>query len=147
VRQKNRPAWLLLLRPVAENPGSILPEQVSESAEIWIRDPIEVPRCSRQSGTPYMLNPLHSFFLISSQLQFLTMLIFDGSGIFADLKFSITIRAGNSYFMVEPPFALDSSHLKLIGYFACYDLVTVPGNIQFFVYHVFELWVFLMNLS
>jgi hypothetical protein len=26
---------------------------VSESAEIWIRDPIGVPRCSPQSGTPY----------------------------------------------------------------------------------------------
>jgi hypothetical protein len=41
VRQKNRQAWLLLLRPAAENPRSTLSEQVSESAEIWVRDPIE----------------------------------------------------------------------------------------------------------
>jgi hypothetical protein len=54
VRQKNRPAWLLPLRPAAENPSSILPEQVSESAEIRIRDPIEVPRCQHQSGTLYI---------------------------------------------------------------------------------------------
>jgi hypothetical protein len=54
VRQKNRPGWLLLLRPAAENPRSTLPEQVSQSAEIWIGDPIGVPRCSPQSGTPYI---------------------------------------------------------------------------------------------
>jgi hypothetical protein len=54
VRQKNQPMWLLLLRSATENPRSILPEQVSESAEIWIRDPIGVPRCSPQSGTPYI---------------------------------------------------------------------------------------------
>jgi hypothetical protein len=39
VRQKNQPAWLLLLGPAAENPRSTLLEQVSESAEILIRDP------------------------------------------------------------------------------------------------------------
>jgi hypothetical protein len=55
VRQKNRRTRLLLLRPATENPRSTLPEQVSESAEIWIRDPIGVPRCSPQSGTPYTL--------------------------------------------------------------------------------------------
>jgi hypothetical protein len=54
VRQKNRPAWLLLLRAAAENPRSTLPEQVSKSAETWIRDPIGVSRCSAQSGTPYI---------------------------------------------------------------------------------------------
>jgi hypothetical protein len=53
MRQKNPQAWLLLLRPAAENPRSTLPEQVSESAEIRIRDPIGVPRCSPQSGRPY----------------------------------------------------------------------------------------------
>jgi hypothetical protein len=36
VRQKNRLAWLLLLRQAAENPRSTLPEQVSEFAEIWM---------------------------------------------------------------------------------------------------------------
>jgi hypothetical protein len=63
VRQKNRPVWLLLLRPAAENPRSTLPEQVSESAEIWIRDPIGVPTCSLQSGTPY---PRHIQMLLVS---------------------------------------------------------------------------------
>jgi hypothetical protein len=43
----------LFLRPAAEHPRSTLPEQVAESTEILIRDPIEVPRCSHQSGTPY----------------------------------------------------------------------------------------------
>jgi hypothetical protein len=43
----------LLLRPTAENHRSTLPEQMSESAEIWIRDPIGVPRYSPQSETPY----------------------------------------------------------------------------------------------
>jgi hypothetical protein len=44
VCQKNRQAWLLFLCPAAENPRSTLSEQVSESAEIWIRSPIRVPR-------------------------------------------------------------------------------------------------------
>jgi hypothetical protein len=44
----------MLLRPAAENSRSTLPEKVPESAEIWIRDPIGVLRCSPQSGTPYM---------------------------------------------------------------------------------------------
>jgi hypothetical protein len=42
----------MFLRPAAENPRSTLPGQVSESADIWIRDPIGVPRCSPQSGIP-----------------------------------------------------------------------------------------------
>jgi hypothetical protein len=53
---ENQPAWLSLLRPSGENPSSILPEQVSESAEIWIRNPIGVPKCSPQSGIPYNFN-------------------------------------------------------------------------------------------
>jgi hypothetical protein len=53
---ENRPAWLLLLRPSGENPSSILPEKLLESAEIWIRGPIGVPKCSPQSGTPYNFN-------------------------------------------------------------------------------------------
>jgi hypothetical protein len=43
----------LVLHPAAENPRSTLPEQVSQSAEIWIRGPIGVLRCSPQSGIPY----------------------------------------------------------------------------------------------
>jgi hypothetical protein len=57
VRQKNRPASLLLLCPAAENPRSTLPEQMSESAEIWIRDPIGVPRCSPQVEYPICPEP------------------------------------------------------------------------------------------
>jgi hypothetical protein len=44
----------LALRPAVENPRSIMPEQLSESAEIWIRDPIGVPRCSPQSEALYI---------------------------------------------------------------------------------------------
>jgi hypothetical protein len=55
VRQKNQPVWLLIFCPAAENPRSTLSEQVPESAEIWIQDPIAVPRCSPQSGTLYIL--------------------------------------------------------------------------------------------
>jgi hypothetical protein len=33
-----------------------LPGQVSESPEIWIRDPIGVPRCSHQSEAPYTIS-------------------------------------------------------------------------------------------
>jgi hypothetical protein len=42
----------------AEDPISTLPEQVSESAEIWIRDSLGVPRCSSQSGKPFTLYQL-----------------------------------------------------------------------------------------
>jgi hypothetical protein len=46
----------LVLHPAAENSRPTLSKQVSESAQIWIRDPIGVPRCSPQSGTPNILN-------------------------------------------------------------------------------------------
>jgi hypothetical protein len=90
VCQKNRPAWFLFLRPAAENPRLTLPERVSESTEIWIRDSIGVPRCSPQSGTRY----IHSCFKL--------LAIGDGSIdplIFSQLR---TQKCPSGYFAIRP---------------------------------------------
>jgi hypothetical protein len=45
-----------------------MPEHVSESAEIWIRDPIGLPRFSPQSGTPYIIFEMRDLKVITHEM-------------------------------------------------------------------------------